>query len=88
MTHFQQRLYDYLVSRVDNPVSPTYREMAAAIGAASTSTVLKMLDRLESDGWVTRTRGRQSSVRANIINQLEQVPTGALKAELERRGEL
>ncbi len=88
MTPAQAKLHQYLIERIDDPVSPTYEEMRHAMGRASKSGVKRVLDTLVDRGLVTRGEaGQERTVRAVRQDVLAGVPTAALIAEVKRRGE-
>ncbi len=59
LTARQKRVLDYLTARAAEGVSPTVREIGAALGIASTSTVSRDLRALQERGCLTKT-GRVS----------------------------
>lgn len=85
MTGKQAQLYNWLLKRIDEPVAPTFDEMCAAIGAASKSSVSRLLDRLEQQGLIQKEGGKARSIRAIRRDPFDGVSTGAITAELERR---
>jgi len=87
MTPVQAKLYQYLVERIDDPVGPTFEEMVVAAGITSKGGVFRLLNALEEQGRITRTRRRERSVRAVLRNSLDGVSSAAMIAELKRRGE-
>ena len=50
----QQRIYEYLMERSQDGVPPSVREIGAAVGLKSTSSVQANLDALEAAGYITR----------------------------------
>ena len=44
------------------PVSPTFRDMRAALGVKSNHTIHGLLDGLEERGWIRRLRGKDRGV--------------------------
>lgn len=87
MTPMQSRLFQYLLDRIDEPVGPSFDEMAAATGLRSKAGVARLLDALDEQGRITRVPRRDRSVRAVRRNVFDGVTTAALVDELKRRGE-
>lgn len=71
LTKSQQKIYDYLVSRKDDGIPPTVREICEATGFKSTSTVHSHLSSLEKLGYITR---RSESARGISVNNLDGTP--------------
>ena len=68
LTKSQQKVYDFLRQKTDTGVPPTVREICAATGLKSTSTVHAHLKTLERLGYITRaacSRGQQSPERSS-----------------------
>ncbi|MDL2258356.1 transcriptional repressor LexA [Eubacteriales bacterium OttesenSCG-928-K08] len=58
-----QEIYDFIVSFIeDNSIPPTVREICAAVGLASTSTVHAHLKTLEKRGMIQRDPAKQRSI--------------------------
>ena len=70
----QQKVYDYLKERLEYGVPPTVREICAATGLSSTSTVHSHLKALENAGYITRGAGLNRSIRIEGQEQTTQVP--------------
>lgn len=70
----QQKVYDYLKERLEYGVPPTVREICAATGLSSTSTVHSHLKALENSGYITRGAGLNRSIRIEGQEQTTQVP--------------
>ena len=70
----QQKVYDYLKERLEYGVPPTVREICAATGLSSTSTVHGHLKALESAGYINRGAGLNRSIRIEGQEQTTQVP--------------
>lgn len=87
MTPQQNRLYEWLLERIDDPVGPTFEQMRLAMGLKSKSGVARILNGLQERGYVTRQGNRQASVRALRRDSLDGVSTARLVQELQRRGE-
>ena len=67
----QRRIYEFLVQRSSDGVPPSVREIGAAVGLRSTSSVQSNLDTLEAAGYIQRDPLLKRSIR--IIGQLESV---------------
>ena len=67
----QQRIYEYLIERSRDGVPPSVREIGAAVGLSSTSSVQTNLDALESAGYIVRDSLLKRSIR--IVGQAENV---------------
>ncbi|HAQ63239.1 MAG TPA: transcriptional repressor LexA [Ruminococcaceae bacterium] len=66
----QKKIYEYLVERTQvSKVPPSVREIAAAVGLKSTSSVQANLDALEQAGYIERDPLMKRSVR--ICNEAE-----------------
>ena len=61
----QQRIYEYLMERSQDGVPPSVREIGAAVGLKSTSSVQANLDALEAAGYITRDPMLKRSIRIN-----------------------
>lgn len=59
----QQKVFDYLCRRAGDAVPPTVREICAATGISSTSTVFKVLTSLEELGLIIRDNHSSRSIR-------------------------
>ena len=72
MTDTQKKIYDFLLERSQtNGVPPSVREIGAAVGLSSTSSVQANLDALESAGLIERDPMLKRSIR--IVGQAENV---------------
>lgn len=74
LTASQQKVYDYLVKTMPNGVPPSVREICAATGLRSTSTVHAHLKTLERLGYITRDAGLNRSIRIEGAEPAAQVP--------------
>jgi len=85
MTHRQARLLAFIrrYQREHGGVSPSYDEMAAAVGTKSKGSIGEMLDALAHEGRVTRTSHTRGIV---VVNGLGHVPDDDLLEEVQRRG--
>lgn len=63
----QRKIYEYLCERLQDGVPPSVREIAAAVGLKSTSSVQVSLDALERAGYISRDPLLKRSIR--IIGQ-------------------
>lgn len=74
----QKRIYEYLLERSQkSPIPPSVREIGAAVGLKSTSSVQGNLDALEAAGYITRDPLLKRSIRLNLPEKTEkytQVP--------------
>ena len=60
LTASQQKVLDYLHEATDDGISPTVREICAATGLKSTSTVHAHLKTLEEQGYIIKEHGHRS----------------------------
>ncbi len=67
----QKRIYEFLVERSQDGVPPSVREIGAAVGLRSTSSVQANLDALEKAGYIERDPLLKRSIR--ILGQAENV---------------
>lgn len=74
LTKSQQKVYDFLRQKVYGGVPPTVREICAATGLRSTSTVHAHLKTLERLGYITREAGLNRSIRVEGESPAAQVP--------------
>lgn len=74
LTKSQQKVYDFLRQKVSGGVPPTVREICAATGLRSTSTVHAHLKTLERLGYITREAGLNRSIRVEGESPAAQVP--------------
>lgn len=74
LTKSQQKVYDYLKSEAAGGVPPTVREICAATGLSSTSTVHTHLKTLEKLGYISRTEGRNRAIHITGSEPTAQVP--------------
>ncbi len=73
LTNSQQKIYDYLLSRRDEGIPPTVREIRDATGFRSTSTIQAHLNTLENLGLISR---RAGLMRAIVINDFDRQSEG------------
>ena len=75
LTKIQQLVYDYLCSTMaERAVPPSVREICAATGLRSTSTVHSHLKSLEALGYITRDAGQNRSIHIVGASAAKQVP--------------
>lgn len=75
LTKSQQLVYDYLCSTMaERAVPPSVREICAATGLRSTSTVHSHLKSLEALGYITRDAGQNRSIHIVGASAAKQVP--------------
>ncbi len=71
----QKKIYEFLAERSQNGVPPTVREICAAVGLKSTSSVQSNLDALEEAGYIERNPMHKRSIRVRgQENTVTQVP--------------
>ena len=63
----QKKIYDFLRQKAMEGVPPSVREICAAVGLSSTSSVQAGLDALEREGYITRDPMHKRSIRINGI---------------------
>ncbi|MBP5617630.1 MAG: transcriptional repressor LexA [Clostridia bacterium] len=77
----QQKVFDYLLAREGEGLPPTVREICAATGIKSTSTVFAILGALEQAGLIEREGGSSRAVRIAGHSRSVSVPlVGAVAA--------
>ncbi|MBE6822653.1 transcriptional repressor LexA [Caproiciproducens sp. LBM24188] len=74
LTESQQKVYDYLKSRTQNGLPPTVREICAATGLRSTSSVHAHLRTLEREGYIKRDAGLNRAIHLVGEQPTVQVP--------------
>lgn len=74
LTQSQQKVYDYLKSRTQNGLPPTVREICAATGLKSTSSVHAHLKTLERSGYISRDAGLNRAIHLAGEQNVIQVP--------------
>lgn len=74
LTDSQQKVYDFLRKVAPGGVPPTVREICAATGLRSTSTVHAHLKTLERLGYISRGAGQNRSIRIEGAAAAAQVP--------------
>ncbi|MBE6716000.1 MAG: transcriptional repressor LexA [Ruminococcaceae bacterium] len=75
LNNTQKRIYEFLAERSQNGVPPSVREICAAVGLKSTSSVQSNLDALEEAGYIERNPMHKRSIRVRgQENQVTHVP--------------
>ena len=74
LTKSQQKIYDFLREQAKYGVPPSVREICAATGLKSTSTVHAHLRTLEELGYISRQAGLNRSIRIEGTEESTQVP--------------
>ncbi len=68
LTRRQRDVYDYIVRHLnEHGISPTLRQIAAALGMRSNANVCEHMDALEEKGWVRRGMAKGSSVPVDVL---------------------
>lgn len=71
----QKKIYDFLREKSIEGIPPTIREIGAAVGLSSTSSVQAGLDGLEREGYITRDPMHKRSIRINgVAENVNHVP--------------
>lgn len=70
----QQKVYDFLLARSSTGLPPTVREICAATGIRSTSTVFGVLRTLEEKGLISREGGSSRSIKVEMVSAHVDVP--------------
>ena len=71
ITPIQQKIYEFLVERAKDNMTPSVREIGAAVGLRSTSSVQANLDALEAAGYIQRPPMLKRCIR--IVGQADNV---------------
>ncbi len=88
MTPRQHELLTFIRSQIEETgVCPSFQEMADAIGNASKHGVHRMVECLVADGYLLRRKSTKWRGLRLPTPNLRTVPSEALIAELQRRGE-
>ncbi len=74
LTAKQQQVFDYIVSRLDDGLPPTVREICSKTGIKSTSTVFGILNALEEKGLISRSGGASRAIHIVGTNNSVNVP--------------
>ena len=90
LTAAQAKLLSYLRVQQDLQYTPSYQEMADAIGLRAKSGVHRLITALIERGYASRLQNRARAIEVFDTRReedvLQRVPTDALVAELRRRG--
>lgn len=89
LTHQQASLVAFIENYAERHggASPSFAEMAVAMGNSSKSTVYRMVELLEQRGVIRHKKGARRSIAVCRVN-LRHISTGDLIAELDRRSAL
>lgn len=71
INEMQRKIYDFLVERSSDGIPPSVREICAAVGLKSTSSVQAHLDVLEREGYIMRDPLLKRSIR--IVGQADNI---------------
>lgn len=75
LNNTQKKIYEFLAERSQNGVPPSVREICAAVGLRSTSSVQANLDALEKAGYIERDPMLKRSIRVKCQTEaVTQVP--------------
>ena len=74
LTKSEQKIYDFLKDRSQYGIPPSVREICAATGLKSTSTVHAHLKALENLGYISRDAGLNRAIHIEGCEQTAQVP--------------
>lgn len=74
LTKSQQKVYDYIKACFEENRIPSVREVCAATGLKSTSTVHLHLNTLEERGLIERDKGLNRSIRLSGFEKSSQIP--------------
>ena len=74
LTKSQQKIYDFLKDRSQYGIPPSVREICAATGLKSTSTVHAHIKALENLGYISRDAGLNRAIHIEGCEQTAQVP--------------
>ena len=74
LTKSQQKVFDFLKCEATTGIPPTVREICAATGLSSTSTVHNHLKALERLGYISRSEGRNRAILIAGSQATSQVP--------------
>ena len=74
LTKSQQKIYDFLKDRSQYGIPPSVREICAATGLKSTSTVHAHLKALENLGYISRDAGLNRAIHIEGCEQTAQLP--------------
>lgn len=79
MTPKQAEILNYIIERQSNDgVSPSYREIARAVGVAGYGNIARHVQMLERDGWIAREPNHARSIRVLKHPTDDWIPAGEL----------
>ncbi len=85
-TKKQQELLQYIADFLnENPYAPSYREIMAALGYKSVSTVAVHVDALIAKGYLTKSDKSARSIRVASEQTVDTVHIEWLRAEIAKR---
>lgn len=88
MTALEQQVLCFVRARIETTgLAPTIEEIMQHIGAKSKSNAARAVDGLIGQELLVRTPHRSRGLKLPDLPNLDAVPTHALRAALERRGE-
>ncbi len=70
----QEKVYAFLIKELASGLPPTVREICAATGIRSTSTVHAILNQLEANGYIVRDARNSRSIRLDVEYSSSLVP--------------
>ena len=74
LTEKQEKVYRFLVEEMSSGFPPTVREICAATGIKSTSTVHAILNALEEEGYIVRDAKSSRAIRLDTEYESAMVP--------------
>ena len=74
LTEKQEAVYSFLVKQMSQGLPPTVREICAAVGIKSTSTVHALLTALEEKDYIVRDAKNSRSIKLNSDYEASMVP--------------
>ena len=74
LTEKQLAVYNYLIKEMNGGIPPTVREICAATGIRSTSTVHSILSILEEEGYIIRDAKSSRAIRLDMEYDSSLVP--------------
>ena len=74
LTEKQEKVYRFLVEEMSSGFPPTVREICAATGIKSTSTVHAILNALEEEGYIVRDAKSSRAIRLDLEYDSAMVP--------------
>ena len=74
LTEKQEAVYKFLLKEMSGGIPPTVREIAAAAGIKSTSTVHAVLNALEEGGYISRSARNSRAIKIENTSESAMVP--------------